>query len=329
MNKGTQVRLVALWGGADDGSSLVVSVRSTGRNYLADFIRPLLPDYLRVEAVSDRPVEPNLRLYALSIDQAPPTGETYALDARTAHDQPNKPAGTLHVAPLRVEILPMNPAGGNLPVWAGGNRDATRDAIIAECRRQGVTLDTHIAYVLATVEHETGGSFRPTREGQFGAHLAQQSENFRRTHLRYEQDGRKKSSFVYFGRGYVQLTHNSNYTNIGSLISLNLAADPDLAIRPNVALFTLVSGMRRGLFTGASLSGRINTTDPRTVHQQFVRARSIINADEAENGEAIADKADHWLAFLQPPAPKHRVHQPAHPHLQPGVRPGNVPTRLP
>ena len=58
-------------------------------------------------------------------------------------------------------------------------KQSTVNAIGAECRRQGIGLDTQIAYVLATVEHETANTFKPIKEAYW------LSENWRKRNLRY------------------------------------------------------------------------------------------------------------------------------------------------
>jgi peptidoglycan hydrolase-like protein with peptidoglycan-binding domain len=54
-------------------------------------------------------------------------------------------------------------------------------AIRFECDRQGLTLPPQQAYVIATVEHETAGSFKPVEEGYY---LGSKSDWFQRS-LRY------------------------------------------------------------------------------------------------------------------------------------------------
>jgi hypothetical protein len=44
------------------------------------------------------------------------------------------------------------------------NKEEAIDLIKAECITQGFTLSKQIAYVLATVEWETGCTFQPVRE---------------------------------------------------------------------------------------------------------------------------------------------------------------------
>lgn len=83
----------------------------------------------------------------------------------------------------------------------------TQKAIISECRKQGLTLNTQIAYVLATVEHETANTFKPVREAFW------LNEAWRSNNLWY---------YPYYGRGYVQLTHQSNYQTYTNILGINL-----------------------------------------------------------------------------------------------------------
>jgi predicted chitinase len=162
-----------------------------------------------------------------------------------------------------------------LPQWKGGDRMATVKAIVENAKDYGF-CQSQIAYILATVQHETANTFRPVREG------LNVSDIWRRYNLRY---------YPYYGRGYVQITWKSNYLKFGSLIGLDLVNNPDLALRADIALFTLLYGMKHGSFTGNSLNNytRNGVTD-------FVNARRVINGmDKAEQIAAIASS---WMRQL-------------------------------
>lgn len=159
-----------------------------------------------------------------------------------------------------------------LPQWNGGDRAATVQAIKQEANRQGITNRDQIAYIIATAEHETAGSFEPVREAYFLGEP--DAENHRRGLFYYP----------YYGRGYVQLTHDFNYRTYSKLTGLDLINDPDLAMRPDVALFTLVHGMKNGTFTGLSLDDFMSDSG-----FDFVEARRMINGtDRADDIAAIA-----------------------------------------
>jgi peptidoglycan hydrolase-like protein with peptidoglycan-binding domain len=169
-------------------------------------------------------------------------------------------------------LLEERPGSGNLPNWQGGDRKAAIQAIISEARRQGIKYNSQIAYILATVKHETNDTFQPVREAYF---LGEPSaENHRQT-LRY---------YPFYGRGYVQLTWDFNYRQYSDLLNIDLVNQPDLVMRPDISLFVLVDGMKRGVFTGVCLDDYIIGSKV-----DFYNARKIINGhDEAERIEQYA-----------------------------------------
>lgn len=176
-------------------------------------------------------------------------------------------------------LLLARPTGGVLPNWQGGDKKAAIQAIIQESKRHGITAQSQISYILATVEHETARSFQPVREAYF---LGEPKGERHRKTLRY---------YPFYGRGYVQLTWDYNYLNYSTLLGLDLVNQPDLVMRPDVALFILVDGMKRGVFTGVGLDRYINNraTD-------FKNARRIINGLDKAND--IAGLARNWFSNL-------------------------------
>lgn len=155
--------------------------------------------------------------------------------------------------------------------------DAIR-AIIAECREQGVTQLEQIAYMLATADHETGGTMEPVYEA-----------HYLRNPIRYL---RKLRYYPYYGRGYVQLTWKANYQKYQQILGLPLVSVPKLAQRPDVATFILVHGMRTGAFTRKKLSDYI-----RPGRVDFVGARRIVNI--TDKAAKIAKLAHGYLARLK------------------------------
>ena len=155
----------------------------------------------------------------------------------------------------------------------------TTTAIIAECKAQGLTLKSQIAYVLATVKHETANSFQPVREAFF---LGEPAGTHYRAKLTYSP---------YYGRGYVQLTWKTNYEKYGNILNVQLLTNPDLAMNPEIALFVLVHGFKTGAFTGRKLADYVNgqSTD-------FVNARRCING--TDKATLIAGYANQYLATI-------------------------------
>jgi len=116
----------------------------------------------------------------------------------------------------------------------------------------------HIAYALATVFHETAASFQPVEEGYY---LGSKAKAFQKK-LRY---------YPFFGRGYVQLTWDSNYEKAGDALGVDLKGNPDLALDPLIAFKVLTEGLFRGWF-GGKLTTYINDTKT-----DYVNARRCVN----------------------------------------------------
>ena len=161
------------------------------------------------------------------------------------------------------------------PAEAAGAQDWSESEltqkVIAKAKELELPLKTQWAYMMATIQWETAGTFKPVREAFW------MGEEWRKTHLRY---------YPYYGRGYVQLTWESNYRKFSNLLHIDLVKDPDLALKPEVALFVLVYGFKHGSFTGKTLEEYVN--DQQT---DYVNARRCINGlDRAEKIAAIAQK---------------------------------------
>jgi peptidoglycan hydrolase-like protein with peptidoglycan-binding domain len=176
-------------------------------------------------------------------------------------------------AEFLLRINKRNPGDGN---YDFSTKQGTQRAIISECRKQGLTLKTQMAYVLATVEHETANTFKPVKEAFW------LSEDWRLRNLWYSP---------YYGRGYVQLTHKSNYEKYSDILNIDLVNNPDKVMEPKIALFILVDGMAKGKFTGKRLGQYVNTSKT-----DFFEARRVVNLlDKAHH---IANLAQSWLSKI-------------------------------
>lgn len=86
------------------------------------------------------------------------------------------------------------------------------------------------------------------------------------------------------GRGQVQLTGRTNYTNMGKYLNLDLVNNPDLLLDTETSAKVLVYGMLKGSFTGVSVYKYITS-----VKTDYLNARRVINGiDKAKEIEAIA-----------------------------------------
>lgn len=156
----------------------------------------------------------------------------------------------------------------------------------------------YIAYILATAHHETGRRFEPVREGfastDEGAIKAVKSLK-RRGVISYDY-ARPKGPWKksYFGRGYVQLTHYTNYRKMGRRLGIPLAKQPELALDPKISAKILVQGMYEGLFTGVGLPKYIGPN-----WANYTRARKIVNGrDKASMIASYANGYEKCISIL-------------------------------
>jgi len=151
------------------------------------------------------------------------------------------------------------------------------ESILAECKLAGITDKRWIAYMLATVIHETARTMQPIKEYGEGKKYdyGKKIKMSRKTYTTPDK--------IYFGRGYVQLTWYENYSGLGKLLKIDLLNNPDLALDKKIASRIMIEGMTKakssfGDFTGKCLEMYFNekVTD-------WVNARKIINGlDKAE-----------------------------------------------
>jgi putative chitinase len=140
--------------------------------------------------------------------------------------------------------------------------------------------DRHLAYILATAGLETGWTMQPIAEWGKGA-----------GHSYGEPD--PQTGQTYYGRGYVQLTHKSNYEKQDEKLGLKgrLVQNADLALDPEIAKKILFGGMRDGDFTSHCLDDHIICKDPTTDTTDFYNARKIVNGlDRAQDIKNYAVK---------------------------------------
>lgn len=160
-----------------------------------------------------------------------------------------------------------------------------------------------VAYALATTYHETAHTMQPIKEHGGEAY-------FKRM---YDIAGNRPSvakalgnttpgdGAKYAGRGYVQLTGKANYqkatTKLRALgFNVDLVADPDRAMEPEVAAAILVSGMRQGWFTGRDIADDLPISGPANLNQ-FALSRDVINGTDKQT--LIAGYAMDFQSALQ------------------------------
>ncbi|TXR49911.1 hypothetical protein [Phyllobacterium endophyticum] len=128
-----------------------------------------------------------------------------------------------------------------------------------------------LAYALATVHKECGGTVQPIRERGGTKYLSKYDTGKLAAALgntpAADGDGIK-----YAGRGYVQLTGAANYKKVLAKLGIDAVKNPDLALNPHIAAQVMFAGMTQGWFTGKRLADYNLKTG-----FQKVNARRIIN----------------------------------------------------
>jgi len=155
---------------------------------------------------------------------------------------------------------------------------------------EGLPL-SHRAYIMATAWHETGDKMQPVREKGSKEYLRNNYDITGRDPERAKRYGNTTpgDGIRFSGRGYPQLTWKSNYdkadaalAKAGILKRGELLANPDLALRIDIAVFIMIRGMTEGWFTGKKLSNYLPASGTAT-RAQYIAARYIVN---------IQDRAD-------------------------------------
>jgi predicted chitinase len=149
--------------------------------------------------------------------------------------------------------------------------------LLAEGEKRDISTEW-IAYVLATVWHETGTMMQPVRE-TFASSDAQAIANLNRA---YPNSTNKYWTNGFFGRGYVQLTWSYNYKTMGQWLGIDLYNNPSLALDPTIASKIIYEGMIRGMFTAKELSDYVDGVTESDAQEfiEYTNARRIINGTD-------------------------------------------------
>jgi putative chitinase len=164
-----------------------------------------------------------------------------------------------------------------------------------------------LAYVLATAHHETGERMQPVEENlnytkakrirevwpsRFRTDAAAQPFVRNPEALANKVYGGRLGNtapgdgWKYRGRGLPQITGKENYVKFAPRLGVDLVANPELALRLDLAVRILFEGMLEGLFTGKKLSDYILAGS-----RKYLDARKIVNGtDQAATIAGYAEK---------------------------------------
>ncbi|HEX8735125.1 MAG TPA: hypothetical protein VF721_07390 [Pyrinomonadaceae bacterium] len=145
--------------------------------------------------------------------------------------------------------------------------------------------DRWLAYMLATVYHETDKKFQGIVE--YGP-----DSYFKKYDGRKDLGNTEPGDGLRFkGRGFVQITGRKNYTNFSKILGVDLVNKPELALELDNCVKIMFYGMTNGTFTGKKLSDYFSATK-----EDWVNARRIINGTDKAN--LIAGHAKNFYAAI-------------------------------
>lgn len=136
-----------------------------------------------------------------------------------------------------------------------------------------------LAYVLATTAWETAYTCQPISEHGTNNYFFQMYDpkGLRPAVAKALGNTTPGDGIKYRGRGFVQLTGKTNYQKMSVVTGVDLVANPDLAMQPDIATKILFYGMENGTFTSKKLSDYFNE------NTDWVGARKIINGVDRSN----------------------------------------------
>lgn len=159
------------------------------------------------------------------------------------------------------------------------------------------------AYALATAYRETASTMMPVKEYGGPTYLTRMYDiTGARPKLALANGNTCAGDGIkYCGRGYPQMTWKGNYIRATKRLrelgyDVDLVANPDLALRPDIAAVIMRRGMEEGWFTGKSFSSYLPASG-RATTGQYRNARYIING--SDRAQEIADHAKEFERALE------------------------------
>lgn len=177
------------------------------------------------------------------------------------------------------------------------------NAIISAFNKWGDGNKQRLAVILGTGRWETGHTFQPVKETQTARDKTPPSDT---TVIRRLDAAFKAGKLLgvktpywrkgWFGRGFVQLTHEANYQGpardaVLKAFGVDIHANRDETLRPDIAAFILVRGMLEGWFTGRKLLQYVDDLDDDDVKDlhEYLISRAVVNGHD--KAKQIADYA--------------------------------------
>lgn len=153
----------------------------------------------------------------------------------------------------------------------------------------------YVAYILATIKHETSDTYKPLVENGSYEYLEKRYGSSS-TIGKVVGNTKKGDGAKYRGRGYLPLFGYNNYQKINAAFGFqNTAEDvvinPEKLLEPVIAYRAASYGMNKGMFTGRRLTDYINkdTID-------YINSRKVFNG--LDHADLIAGYAKKFETFL-------------------------------
>lgn len=164
------------------------------------------------------------------------------------------------------------------------------DTIINYWDSKGHTDFRWLAYIFATVKHETANTMLPIEEYGKGKGRPY-GRKIKHSGIKYTTPDK-----LYYGRGYVQLTWYENYDLLGRLLGIDLLATPELTLNNSVATKILFEGMTKGASSFGDFTGKCLEMYFTPKVEDWGGARKIINGTDKK--ELIAGYGKKFLKCL-------------------------------
>lgn len=162
------------------------------------------------------------------------------------------------------------------------------DKIIRACAVANWPI-SYVAYALATAYHETAHTMEPVKEYGGTAYYTRMYDIKGNRPAKARELGNLApgDGAKYAGRGFVQLTGKTNYAKATTKLKalgydVDLVAQPDRAMEPEIAAAIMVYGMAEGWFTGRKLPDDLPARGLAGL-RQFVLSRDIINGTDKDD----------------------------------------------
>ena len=165
--------------------------------------------------------------------------------------------------------------------------------------------DRWLAYALGTTHLETGAAMQPIHEKGGNTYFEfMYGPNGKRPKFAKDMGNTQSGDGAkYHGRGFVQLTWKNNYKAMSQRLSsafgrsIDLVANPDLALKPEYAAEIMFHGMSVGTFTGKKFANYFTKKANGTADKDnWVGARAIINGND--KAAVIAQLGKSYYASL-------------------------------